>query len=193
MRRLTLCLVLAQAFVLACDGTSPSRGHSVRATLTNPPELLEFETPSARHELYRELLRIQAAESGQVPGRPVLFPVTRGQRLLGAPALEAHADLLQAPQGEPALQLTFDESSEEKFSTARQDILQGLSEREVAELVARSLLSRWGIRAPTDVQVDRASGAPYAAAYVDGILRINPSFLYLAASVSGSSNSSPTQ
>jgi hypothetical protein len=31
------------------------------------------------------------------------------------------------------------------------------------------------------VQVDKASGAPYAVAYVDGILRINPAFLYMAA------------
>jgi hypothetical protein len=31
------------------------------------------------------------------------------------------------------------------------------------------------------VRVDRALGAPYAAAYVDGVMRVNPAFLYLAA------------
>ena len=36
------------------------------------------------------------------------------------------------------------------------------------------------------VRVERASGVPYAAAYVDGVLRINPAFLYLAAAASGS-------
>jgi len=31
------------------------------------------------------------------------------------------------------------------------------------------------------VQVDRAAGAPYAAAWVDGALRLNPAFVLLAA------------
>lgn len=51
--------------------------------------------------------------------------------------------------------------------------------------MARSLLSQWGIGQDGRIAVDRATGAPYAAAYVDGILRINPSFLYLATAISG--------
>ena len=61
------------------------------------------------------------------------------------------------------------------------NFVHGLSEREASELVARTLLTHWGIQQTGPVQVDRVSGAPYAVAYVDGILRINPAFLYLAA------------
>ena len=31
------------------------------------------------------------------------------------------------------------------------------------------------------IVVERAAGAPWAAAYIDGILRVNPSFVYMAA------------
>ena len=76
--------------------------------------------------------------------------------------------------------LVFDARGE-RWPEDRREGLQGLSEREAAELVARTLLTHWGVRPEGTVQVDRASGAPYAVAYVDGILRINPAFLYLAA------------
>jgi hypothetical protein len=37
------------------------------------------------------------------------------------------------------------------------------------------------------------SGAPYAVAYVDGIVRINPAFLYLAAASGPASTSASVQ
>ena len=78
------------------------------------------------------------------------------------------------------------------WPTDRRDSLGGLSEREAAELVARSLLSGWKVDdAQQTILVDRAAGAPYAAAWVDGILRVNPSLLYLAASI-GTTSVQPT-
>ncbi|MGZ3457343.1 MAG: hypothetical protein ACXU86_02440, partial [Archangium sp.] len=104
----------------------------------------------------------------------------RGE-LVAAPGIEGRADLLQSPDAGAALQLSFDGRAGERWQEDRRESLQGLSEREAAELVARTLLAHWRINPTGVVQVDRASGAPYAAAYVDGILRINPAFLYMAA------------
>jgi hypothetical protein len=152
-----------------------------RQALTNPPEVLEFETPSTRQELFREVARISESEAGQTAHAPVLFPITQGGELVAAPGVEARTDLLQSPDAGARLQLSFDGRAGERWPEDRRESLQGLSEREAAELVARTLLDHWRINPAGVVQVDRASGAPYAVAYVDGILRINPAFLYMAA------------
>jgi hypothetical protein len=181
MHRLPPILALAAAFLVACGGgESPSRSAHARQALTGSPELLELESPSARQELFREVARTSLGEAGRPARQPVLFPISRGAELVAAPGLDGRVDLLQ---GAPvALQLTFDARGGDRWPEDRRESLQGLSEREAAELVARSLLALWGIQPAGAVQVDRASGAPYAVAYVDGILRVNPSFLYLAAS-----------
>lgn len=181
--------LLALAAVLswsACGvGALPPRGNSVRQVLTGMPELLEFEPLQVRQELFREIARAAEAEAGNAVSPAVLFPVSVDGLLVAAPAFDAKADLLQAPDaGTLLLELDRDGWPED-----RRDSLQGLSEREVAELVARSLLTQWKL-APADGEtllVERAHGAPYAAAYVDGLLRLNPAFLYLAAA----SNASP--
>ena len=46
---------------------------------------------------------------------------------------------------------------------------------------------------PVVLALTGASGAPYAVAYVDGILRINPAFLYLAAASGPASTSASVQ
>ena len=43
------------------------------------------------------------------------------------------------------------------------------------------------------LRVERAVGAPYAVAFADGVLRVNPSFLYMAAAFGMSSDFSATQ
>ena len=177
---------MAPLLLVACGGGAvPSRGTPVRQALTNLPELLEFESPQARQELFREVARASLSEAGQVAHPAVLFPISVDGELRAAPGFDPRTDLLQAPDA-GTYQLTFD-SPGERWPEDRRELLQGLSEREVAELVARSLLSQWGIGPEGRIAVDRATGAPYAAAYVDGILRINPSFLYLAASFAPSS------
>lgn len=183
MRRLLVsaAAVLVLALTGCGDPSAAPRTLSARQALTLNPEVLEFETPASKQELFKDIARTSEAESGKEASDPVLFPMIHDGRLVAAPGLELSADLLGAPDSGHPLQLGFD--SDEPWPEERRDSLQGLSEREVAELVARTLLSNWGVDTDQLIVVERASGAPYAAAYVDGMLRINPSFLYLAASV----------
>jgi hypothetical protein len=156
-----------------------------RQALTWTPEVVEVEPAAARQELFRELARNSQGEAGQPARQAVLFVMSTDGELVAAPGLDARADLLSgspADAGQTHL-LSFPSAGTAQWPEERRESLQGLSEREVAELVARSLLSAWSVRPRGVVQVDRAPGAVYAAAYVDGILRLNPSFLYLAASV----------
>jgi hypothetical protein len=183
MRRWVASLLLSLVTLTGCGvGGAPVRASlGARQALTSPPELLEFETSTTRLELYREVARISEMEAGQTAQAPVLFPITQRGELVAAPGFEARTDLLLAPDAGAPLQLSFDGRAGERWPEDRREGLQGLSEREAAELVARTLLAHWRINPAGVVQVDRASGAPYAAAYVDGILRINPAFLYMAA------------
>ncbi|MDX2011846.1 MAG: hypothetical protein SFW67_16755 [Myxococcaceae bacterium] len=174
-------LILISAAVVtlsACGvGTMPSRTMTSTQALAGTAEWLEFESPQMRHELFRDVARNSAQQQGQTG--PVLFPVMQNGELIGGQALDLRGDLLQAPDA-GVLQLTFDTRGD-RFTEDRRDAFQGLSEREATELVARSLLHRWGIKSTGPVLVIRAPGAPYAAAWIDGVLRINPAFVYMAA------------
>lgn len=176
-----LVILFASLLLAACGGGlgAPTRTLTARQALTQSPEWVEFEAPASRQELYRELARTSQSEAGQRANDPVLFPVLRDGDLVAAPGFDAARDLLQAPDA-GVFQLQFADRGE-RWSDERRESLQGLSEREAVELVARSLLDLWNIDATTPVQVDRVTGAPYAAAYMDGILHINPAFIYLAA------------
>lgn len=183
MRSRLALVVLSLCVLTACgEGPAPLRAQlSARQALTGSPELLELEPQALRQELFRELARISEQEAGQSAQALVLFPVVHADRFVAAPGFDARLDLLQAPDAGAAFQLAFEGRTGQRWPENRSEALQGLSEREAAELVARTLLARWEIRPAGAVQVDRAAGAPYAAAYVDGILQINPAFLYLAA------------
>ncbi|MBN1210047.1 MAG: hypothetical protein JXB05_34670 [Myxococcaceae bacterium] len=188
--------LLLSVFVLtACGGAgAPVRmSMSARQALTSSPEALEFEPASTRLELFREVARLSEQEEGQAAQALVLFPISQNGELVAAPGFEARMDLLQAPDAGGVLELTFDGRTGEYWPEERRDSLQGLSEREAAELVARTLLTHWQIEVTGAVQVDRVSGAPYAVAYVDGILRINPAFLYLAAASGPASTQAAVQ
>lgn len=178
--RLTALSSLILALVACGEVRVQKTQATARQVLTEQPELLELEPLEVRQELFRDLARLSVQERGQSGEAPVLFPMSVGSRLIAAPALDVAQDLLLAPDA-GVLLLTFD--GRERWPEDRHESLGGLSEREAAELVARSLLTAWGVEPAGEVQVDRASSAPYAAAYLDGILRINPAFLYLAASV----------
>ena len=171
-----LCLALA-----ACGGEAlANRTPSASQALTSTAEWLEFQTPAARADLFKEVAKNSIVQAGQPASDQSLFPILldRGE-FLSAPGLDPKLDLLDAPDA-GALQLMLDGRGD-RWSDDRRDSLQGLSEKEAVELIARSLLHHWGVSPSGAVRVDRAAGAPYAAAYVDGILRINPSFVYLAA------------
>ncbi|OJH34720.1 hypothetical protein BON30_41935 [Cystobacter ferrugineus] len=183
MRRWVAGLLLSLVVLTGCGvGSAPVRASlGARQALTSSPELLEFESPSIRLELYREVARLSQLEAGQAAQSSMLFPITVNGELVAAPGIEGRTDLLQAPDAGAPLQLNFDGRTGERWQEDRRESFQGLSEREAAELVARTLLAHWKVNPSGVVQVDRASSAPYAAAYVDGILRINPAFLYMAA------------
>ncbi len=177
MHRLLLisCVVLGAS---ACGvGGLPTRGVTATQALAGSAEWLEFEAPATRQELYRDIARVSQQQAGKTG--TVLFPVSRDGMLLAGPALDARQDLLQAPDAGASLSLSFDTRGD-AFGDDRREAYQGLSEKEATELVARSLLTHWGVHPVGPVVVMRAAGAPYAAAYVDGVLRVNPSFVTVA-------------
>ena len=190
MRRWSPCLLILILAAAACgDAPVPSRALlTARQALTSPPELLDFETPLARQELFRDIARQSDLEAGQAAKALVLFPIRQEGQLVAARGLEGRGDLFESADGGAPLQLTFESGAAEVWPEGRRESLQGLSERESAELVARALLNHWNIRPQGPVLVERAEGAPYAVAYVDGILRVNPSFLYLAAAPGSSAS-----
>lgn len=172
-----LCAVLALAAV-GC-GVPSTKTVSASSALTATAEWLEYETPAMRHELFHDVVK----QSQQQVGRAgtVMFPMLVDGAFVGAPSLDTRLDLLGATDAGASILLEFDRA--EPFAEDRRDAFQGLSEREVAEQVARSLLTHW--RVPQGaVSVVRAAGAPYAAAYMHGELRLNPAFIYMAAAPS---------
>lgn len=182
MSRIQLVAAASALLLLAAcgGGTTTQRTLTARQALTQSPEWVEFEAPSSRQELFKELARVSQLEAGQRPNDPVLFPLLRDGSLVAAPGFDVRMDLLQAPDA-GVFQLDLGSRESEHWSQERRESLQGLSEREAAELIARSLLHLWKIEVDGPVKVDRVTGAPYAAAYVDGTLRLNPAFVYLAA------------
>jgi hypothetical protein len=181
MRRLTLLLpvlLLAACGDVGMGAPAPSQP-SVRQVLLEPPEQVEALPAQARAELFRSLLR--ASGAGAPDGLLALFPMVQDGAVRAAPAIDGRLDLLDVSDGGEPLVLNLDAALAERWPLERREALQGLSEREAAELVARSLAVRWGLRPRAALRVARAAGAPYAAAYAEGVLRLNPALLYLAA------------
>lgn len=176
MRLVTLPLALLLA---ACGGGVPARTPaSARQALTLQPERLAEASRAQRAAWLDELRRASHAEAGQPATAQSLFPLLLGDRAVSAPALEP-GELLSPSPSHPA-RLALDGRS--GWGDQPEESLGGLTEREAADLVARALLAHWGIPSAVPVQLDRATGAPYAAAWVDGALRLNPAFVLLAAS-----------
>lgn len=193
-RRANLLLAAAGAFVLAVAACGPgvvvttAGPGELRGALAAAPEELEVTSDADRALLYQELLALAADEAVRgEPDAPVLFPIASGSRIAPAPFRRA-LDLLDPPAGAPAVDL---DASPERWSDEAQAGLGGASERALAERVAQSLLAHWG--APGPVAVVRTAAVPFAAAFVDGKLRLNPAVVYLAAAgLSASSVSAVT-
>ncbi len=179
MRQTFITIFFALALTACGVGGVPNRTPTASQALTGTAEWLEFETPQTRAELFNEVARNSLAQAGLPANEQSIFPVSNGNAFVAAPALDPKLDLLQAPDA-GVIQLILDGKGD-RWSEDRRDSLQGLSEREAVELIARSLIIHWGLNPEGPVRVDRAAGAPYAAAWVDGILKVNPSFVYLAA------------
>jgi hypothetical protein len=154
-----------------------AKGLSSSQALVSTAEWLEFEPLAVRHELFNDLARQSQAQAGHVGA--VLFPMLVNGEFIAAPALDARADLLSATDAGGSVVISFDRDA--PFSEDRRDAFQGLSEREAAELIGRSLLQQWGLHPSAPVTIVRVAGAPYAAAWIDSQLRLNPAFVYLAA------------
>jgi hypothetical protein len=181
MRLRVLTLTLVGLTAIACgDPSAPAHSQTARAALLQNPEAIELLPLQARQDLIHAVVHDSALEqAGASDGALALFPFVQNGELRAAPALDGRGDLFEVPDaGEPAA-LVFEG---EGWSEERRDSLQGLSEREAAELVARSLAARWNLHTHGALRVDRADGVPYAAAYADGVLRLNPVLLYLVAS-----------
>lgn len=194
MRRsiFSLAVLAGAIFAAACGGVeSRSPTASARQLLTGPTESVEFEPAHLRQSFYREVARSSQLEAGRHATAFAVFPIIRDDEVVAGPGLDPRMDLFQAPDAGGTLQLTFEGLASERWPEDGRESLQGLSEREAAELVARNLLVLWTIEPKGTVRVDRAPGAPYAAAYANGAFRLNPSFLYMAAAVSWSPVSFP--
>lgn len=177
-----LVLISISLLVLsACGvGGAASKGVTTSQALTGTAEWLEFESPQVRVELFRDVARRSSIEAGMRGA--VLFPMLVDGEFVAAPAIDTATDLLGASDAGASnlpVDLVF-EMKADRFADDRRDAFQGLSEREAAELIARSLINLWGVKPTGPVTVVRMPGAPYAAAWIDGQLRLNPSFVYMA-------------
>ena len=107
---------------------------------------------------------------------PVVFPVEREGHLKAA-VLPTAAELLA---GDP--ELVELDGSADPWPVDPHEVLGGASERELAARIAGALAAGAGLvgRPP----VERDLEAPYAAAIVEGQVRLNPALVYLAAASS---------
>jgi len=153
--------------------------------LTSDAERLEFEPQPLLADLFNEAVRGSRTEAASGTKSTIPFLIIENGQSVVPPSFDPRTDLLQPPDaGQPA-QLTFGDRGEGRWPESRRAALGGLSEKEAAEQVARSLLWLWGIQNESTLVV-RAPNAPYAAAYTDdGTLLLNPAFLYMAAAASG--------
>lgn len=178
LRTVLINLIVLLATAGCGVGTNPSRVLSTSQALTGTAEWLEFESPQVRDDLFRDVARQSSVQAGARGA--VLFPILMGGEFVAAPAVDVNADLLGPGDAGAPIDLAF-ETRGDRFAEDRRDAFQGLSEREAAEQIARSLLTLWNIKPSGPVTVVRTPGAPYAAAWIDGQLRLNPSFVYMAA------------
>ena len=157
MSRIIL-ITVSMLLTVGCGvGTNPSRAPSTSQALTGTAEWLEFEPAPVRVELFREVARQSSLEAGTRGA--VLFPLLVNGEFIAAPALEAGADLLGPGDAGAPLLLTF-ETRGDRFADDRRDAYQGLSEREAAEQIARSLITLWNLRPSGAVTVVRTPGRP---------------------------------
>lgn len=186
MRWKSRLFLLASLGLSACGvAGGPQRANASRLALTFPPEAVELESAATRQQLFVAIATAADLESGRDASPHTLFPMLKEGRLVAAPGFDPRADLLQTSDAGSALQLVLDgPTSPRGWPKDGRLSLYGLSEYEAASFVASSLLTKWNISPDGPVQVVRVPGAPYAAAYVDGVFQLNPALLYLAAAAS---------
>ncbi len=196
LRHITLSL--AGILLLIACGETPTapRSISARSILMLAPEMVALQA-NAEDAYLRLLQEAQTEASLGVRGVPEIF--VQIERSVVSPAvIDARLDLLQAPDAGVQLQLSF--SSSNASHQVPVERLHFLSEEQAALRVAHNFLTRSGISPPKGgVRVELSAGPP-AIVYVaddsnaesgesteasdapQALMRINSTFLYLAAS-----------
>jgi hypothetical protein len=171
------CLAVAGGLLSACGENMPllSPALSLERALVSPAQMLEYEPLNARQTLWEELLA-QAQE--QALGTSHVQPLFTLFTSTGFVAKEGPAVLDNCFDESPDLTLKLDGRKEAWSDTPRED-WRGLSESDMARCLASALLTQWGIQG--EVSLQKVAKSPYAAAYVEGSLRLNPSFVSLSA------------
>jgi hypothetical protein len=171
--------VAALALSAAACGPEASVGFSpgsARDALGASVEALEFTSEPRRARLYEQLEAQARAQAGvQLADGLAVFAIERGGVLV-ASELPAAEELISGAPGRVDL-----DRSPDPWPVEPRDGLGGLSERELAERAGAVFAARLELPADAPVIVERAAGAPYAAAFVHDRLRLNPALLYLAA------------
>ncbi len=176
------CLGALLLLAGCAPSSEPLELASVSEALSAGSEELDFASPAARARLFglvEAQSRIQAATPA--PDSPAVFAVEVSSSLL--PAVLPTAGALRAGSTAP---VDLD-ASEDPWPTEPRAGLSGMSEREAARAASSVLAEALSLGGRTLV-VERATGAPYAAAWVERKLRLNPALLYLAA---GAAQASP--
>ena len=164
-----LALSCGPAGLAPADTGAPGQDDLVAA-----PDALEASTPVQRAQMFDEARSRSALQAqAQLFDGPVVFPIEREGHLVAAPLPTAGELLAGAPD---AVDL---DGSADPWPTDPREALGGASERDLAARVAAALASSAGLAGRP--QVERDLEAPYAAAVVEGQIRLNPALLYLAA------------
>jgi len=174
---MTWWALVAWGFLAACGENTPAGGPalSLEKALLSSSEMLEYESLHLRQLLWEELLS-QAQEQACQPSLQPLFPTFTSAGFVAKEGPSQWSPCLEAPG---ALSLKLDERRE-AFSDIPREEWRGLSERDIARCLALHLLSQWHIQG--EVSLQKVAKSPYAAAYVEGSLRLNSAFVLLAAS-----------
>ncbi len=170
-------LLLAVAMALAGCGpgaVGPVSVDSPRNALASTPEELDLTSFVVRARLFNELVRQSESQAREeLTDGPAWFAVGREHQLV------ARALPFALFAGGPAL--VDVDHSEDPWPDEPRESLGGNSERQLAERAGATFVRLLGLPAEEPVLVERSPGAPFAAAWIDGRLRLNPALLYLAA------------
>lgn len=168
-------LAVAVALFACGPGEAPwVRLDTPRNALASAPEELDLTSSEVRARLYGELLRQSEAQArAELTDEPAWFAVAREHQLV------ARTLPFALFAGGPA---TVDvESSQDPWPDEPRASLGGLSERDLAIRAGATFVRVLRIPPAEPVIVERAPGAPFAAAWLEGRLRLNPALIYLAA------------
>jgi len=168
--------VLLALGLMACGpgGPIPTGAETLQEALALGADVSDVASVSRRSLLYQEARAQSEAEArAELVDGPALFVVEREGRLFAMSLPSAQTLLLGANRDVDL------ESSAEAWPTEPRVGLKGESEKSLAARVGSALIMTAGL-CEGPIVVERESGAPYAAAFVQGRLRLNPVLLYLA-------------